>query len=134
MSTLLDHYVALRHLHLTAVGASLALFAGRGIGVLLGAAWPLRPPARWLSVAIDCLLLGAGVSLWAALRLDPIGADRWLGVKLLLLLAYIVLGSLALKRARSPRGRAMAFGLALLCAAQIVGIALAHRPGGWLAG
>jgi len=35
------------------------------------------------------------VLLWATLQLNPVH-DSWLGAKLLLLLVYIVLGSLAL--------------------------------------
>ena len=49
-----------------------------------------------------------------------------LGVKLLLILAYIVCGSFALKHARSRAGRAAAFVLALGCIGSVALIATAH--------
>jgi uncharacterized membrane protein SirB2 len=129
---LIEHYGALRHIHLAAVGLSLGLFAARGLGVLLRRPWPLRPAVRMASVLIDTVLLAAGVSLWIALQLNPWSRDTWLGLKLVLLLLYIALGSLALKRARTPAARAVFYGLALACAAYMVGVALAHHPAAWL--
>lgn len=124
-------YLIARPVHLTAVGLSLLFFLVRGSAVLAGASWPLARWARRTSVLIDSVLLLAGVSLWAVLTLNPLGPDYWLGTKLLLLLAYIGIGSLALRRARSPRTRAVAFALALVCAAAMVGVALAHHQAGW---
>jgi len=60
-------------------------------------------------------------------------ANHWLTVKLVLLLAYVALGSLALKRARSGRVRGICFVGALAVLATMVGIARAHQPLGWLA-
>jgi len=107
------------------------LFALRGAAVIAGQSWPLRPWLRALSVAIDTALLTAGVTLWALLSLQPI-RDAWLGTKLLLLLLYIVLGALALKRARTPRARVLAFTAALACYLFMVSVALAHHPWGLL--
>ena len=128
---LIEHYVALRHAHTTAVGLSLALFAARGAGVLAGQAWPMRALARRASVAIDTVLLGAGVALWIALGLNPL-RDAWLGAKLALLLAYIVIGSFALKRAPTRTAQAACYVLALACAGWMVSVALAHHPAGLL--
>ena len=55
-------------------------------------------------------------------------------MKLTLLVLYIVLGSLALKRGRSGRMRALCFAAALAVFAGMVGIARTHQPLGWLAG
>ena len=64
-------------------------------------------------------------------------ANGWLAVKLVLLVAYVVLGSLALKRARTPRARAACFCAALLRIRLHVGVARTHHPLGvlraWLA-
>jgi uncharacterized membrane protein SirB2 len=124
-------YPALKTAHVTLVGASGALFMARGAAVLARQAWPLARCARWLSVAIDVALLGAGVGLWTLLQLHPL-RDPWLGTKLALLLAYIVLGSLALKRGRTPSERALAYLAALLLYAGMAGVALAHHPLGWM--
>lgn len=126
---LIEFYVPLRHAHQTAVTASLLLFTLRGAAVLAGQAWPMRRGVRGVSVAIDTVLLGCGVALWIALGLNPM-RETWLGAKLLLLLAYIVLGSYALKRAPTPQARAGFYVAALACAAFMVSVAIAHHPAG----
>jgi len=48
--------------------------------------------------------------------------------------AYIVAGTIALKRGRTARVRTTAFAMALLACAYIVSVALTKHPRGWLAG
>jgi uncharacterized membrane protein SirB2 len=52
----------------------------------------------------------------------------WLTAKLFGLLAYIVLGAMALRRGRTREIRIRAFVLALLAYAYIVGVALTRNP------
>jgi uncharacterized membrane protein SirB2 len=73
-------------------------------------------------------LLAAGAALWSLLSLDPL-RDAWLGMKLLLLVFYVVLGTLALKRASAP-----AYGAAIACFLFMVSVAIAHHPLGVLRG
>lgn len=124
-------YGATLTFHVTMVTLSVLLFTARGVGVALHQRWPMQARWRWLSVGIDTLLMTAGLTLWGLLQFNPT-RDTWLGVKLILLLAYIVLGSYGLKRARTHRGRLLFFGLALGTALTMVSIALAHHPLGWL--
>ncbi|MDO9074275.1 MAG: SirB2 family protein [Rubrivivax sp.] len=134
MQALLEHYITLRQLHVGFVTASGSLFALRAFATLAGARWPLSRPARVASWAIDTGLLSAGALLWAALQLNPV-VQAWLGAKLLLLLVYIGLGTMALRRARTPLGRLAWTLAALVCFAWIVGTAIAHDPYGplrWL--
>jgi uncharacterized membrane protein SirB2 len=56
----------------------------------------------------------------------------WLTTKVLLLVLYIVLGSIALQRAHTASGRTVALLLALLVFGWIIGVAVAHHPAGWL--
>jgi uncharacterized membrane protein SirB2 len=125
-------YPALLHLHRASVAASIALFVARGLGVGAQHAWPMRPFWRYLSVAIDVLLLLAGSGLWALLALNPL-QQHWLGAKLVLLGVYIVLGSFALKRGRTRVQRLLFFIAALAVVLSMVGIALARHPAGWWA-
>lgn len=125
-------YPLLLKTHVSLVAISATLFALRGLGVLRGQAWPMQAVGRRLSVAIDSALLLAGASLWWLLQLNPLHTP-WLGVKLILLLVYIGLGSMALKRARTPRSRALYLLAALLCLAFMASIALARHPLGWWA-
>jgi uncharacterized membrane protein SirB2 len=57
----------------------------------------------------------------------------WLTAKVLGLLAYIVLGSIALKRGRTRGQRILAFAAALLAAAYVVSVALTRDPLGFIA-
>ena len=124
-----DHliYLPLKQAHVLLVAVSGALFAARGVSVLAGQTWAMARSVRIASVAIDTQLLAAGVSLWVLLGLQPL-RDPWLGAKIGLLLVYIVLGSFALKRGRTPRGRLLAFVAALACFGWMVSIALTHHP------
>jgi uncharacterized membrane protein SirB2 len=125
-------YPLVKSVHLLCVALSLSLFAARWLGGLAGAAWPLGPVARRGSVAIDTALLCAGVSLWWLGGWNP-WHHPWLGAKLLSLVVYVGLGSWALKRAQSRRGRGVFGLLALAVASQMVGMALHHHPAGWWA-
>lgn len=117
--------------HISLVAASVSLFTLRGIGVLAGHAWPMLKGWRGLSVVLDSALLMAGATLWWLLQLNP-AHDTWLAAKLCLLVAYIVLGSFALKRASTAWGRAMCFLAALACVSLMASIAVLHHPLGWL--
>lgn len=124
---LLEAYPWIKAAHVVLALSSGGLFAARGVGVLLGSAAPLSAPVRRLSQCIDSALLIAALLLLAALRLNPF-ATPWLQLKLGLLVAYIVCGTLALRRARTPAARAIAFVAALACFAAMVAVARAHDP------
>ena len=125
-------YPWLRPLHIGLVTLSVALFTARGLGVLAGQAWPMTRRVRGLAPVIDSLLLLAGGTLWWLLQLNPT-QDRWLLVKLVLLIVYIVLGALALKRAPTRGAQALCFVAALVVVGFMAGIAVAHHPQGWFA-
>ena len=130
---MIEFYPQVRAVHISAVLASGALFALRGAGVLSGMRWPLAAPLRYLSYAVDTVLLTAALMLVSMLA-AAVFANHWLTVKLVLLVVYVVLGSFALKRGRSARVRALCFGAAVAVYAFIFGIARTHQPLGWLAG
>ena len=127
--SLIEHYAALRHAHIGFVVASGTLFALRAFATLGGARWPLALPARAASWVVDTGLLSAGALLWATLQLNPV-VQAWLGAKLLLLLVYIGLGTMALRRARTTAS-SLAWTLAALgCFGFMVSVALTHDPAG----
>lgn len=130
---LIDYYLPVKQAHIGLVTASGLLFALRGAAVQTGQPWAMQRPWRLLSYAIDSGLLAAALLLWAMLRIDPL-AQAWLGTKLLLLGVYIVLGSLALKRGRTPAGRRVAYVAALATYGFMATVALAHHPLGLLLG
>ena len=125
-------YPALLHLHRACVTASVLLFMARGLGVTALQTLPMQARWRALSVGIDVPLLATGVALWTLLGYHPL-QQTWLGVKLGLLVVYIVLGSFALKRGRTRAQRLLFFIAALAVVLSMAGIALAHDPVGWWA-
>lgn len=120
-------YIAVKHLHVTAVTLSFALFFLRGIWMMLES--PLLQK-RWVKVlphVIDTLLLVAGITAAVMIRQSPFVAD-WLTAKVFGLIAYIILGTLALKRGRT-RGRRIGFWFAALATfGYIVAVAFAKNP------
>lgn len=128
---MIEFYPQIRWVHILAVTLSGSLFALRGLGVLVGARWPQAPLVRYLSYSIDTVLLTAALMLVTILP-AALFANHWLTVKLALLVVYVVLGVLALRRGRSPALRAGCYGAALLVFLAIVGIARMHHPLGWL--
>ena len=128
---MIEFYPQIKQFHILVALISGALFALRGAFALGGARWPLALPLKWLSYAIDTALLTAALMLLTILP-GAMFANGWLTVKIGLLLAYIVLGVFALKRARSRGGRIACYVLALLAYAGIYATARSHRPLGAL--
>lgn len=124
--------VALRHLHVALAGLSIAGFALRWLALRAGARWPTRLPARTVPHVVDTVFLATGLLLAWRIGQWPF-SDAWLTAKVAGLVAYVVLGTLALRRARTPSGRLAAFLAALAVFAWIVGVARLRTPAGWFA-
>lgn len=130
---MLAFYPQIKFVHVAAVLMSGALFTIRGVMVLAGGQrWAMSGPLRYASYTVDTVVLTAALMLVGVLP-AVVFANHWLTLKVGLLVAYVVLGSLALKRATTRRGRAVFFIAALAVYATMFGIARAHHPLGWLA-
>ena len=123
----MELYPLLKHLHVTCVALTAGGFLLRGVWMLRGNPLLHHPLARILPHVNDTLLLAAGIGLMLLLRQYPF-VDGWLTAKMLALLAYIVLGTIALKRGRTKEIRIASFGGALLTLAYLVGVALTRNP------
>jgi uncharacterized membrane protein SirB2 len=124
---MIELYPQIKWVHVAAVIASGSLFALRGMAQILGARWTMAAPLRFLSYGIDTTLLTAALMLATILHQYPF-VHAWLTVKVTLLIVYIVLGTFALKRARTPAVRIGCFLSALAVYLFIVSIARAHHP------
>lgn len=124
---MIDYLPQIRLLHISCAIASGALFLVRGLPVLLGLPPFDRRSLRRLSYGIDTVLLGAAIVLMVLLRAWP-GTQHWVAVKLSLVVAYIVLGSLALKRGRTRAIRRAAFLSAVVVYLAIIAVARSHDP------
>ena len=130
---LAEFYPLITSAHIGLVQTSGMLFVLRGVTTLAGSAIGMRQVVRRISYVIDIALLCAALSLLWIRHLNPV-ATPWLALKLAFLVAYVVFGSYALKRARSKPGRLIAFGAAVFCFATIYRIARMHDPLGALWG
>ena len=121
------YYFLIKYVHVTSVVLSLAGFVARGALMLAGS--PLLQ-ARFVRVAphvVDTVLLASAAWLAWMMHQYPF-VHGWLTAKVLGLLAYIVLGALALRRGRTKAIRASAFAAAILAAAYVVAVALTKNP------
>ncbi|WP_395646947.1 SirB2 family protein [Terricaulis sp.] len=126
-------YLDIRHVHIAAVSLSGLLFFVRAAAAnIFNASWTMAAPVRYLSYTIDSVLLTAALMLMTIVHQFPF-VDAWLTAKVLLLVAYIVLGSYALKRAETRRIRLLFSAAAITVFALILGVARAHNPLGWFA-
>lgn len=125
-------YLALKHLHLTMVVLSFTLFSLRGIGMLADAPWLRGRWARIIPHVIDTALLGSAIGLMLTIRQYPF-VHGWLTAKVLGLIVYIILGSIALRYGATKPIRATAWAAALATFGYIVSVALTHTPLGFLA-
>jgi len=128
---LAGHYLQVLHLHVGCVILSGALFSARGLLRIADNPLANHRGLRILSYLIDTALLGAAILLTLILHQYPF-VNGWLTTKVLLLVVYIALGTIALKRAQSTMARVMAVLAALAVFGCIIGVAVQHHPSGWL--
>jgi uncharacterized membrane protein SirB2 len=124
---MIELYPHIKWVHVAAVIASGSLFALRGMAQILGARWTMAAPLRFLSYGIDTTLLTAALMLATILHQYPF-VHAWLTVKVTLLIVYIVLGTFALKRARTRATRIGCFVAAVAVYLFIASVARAHHP------
>jgi uncharacterized membrane protein SirB2 len=125
-------YAVLKHLHMTLAVVTLAGFLLRGWWMITGSAKLQRRGVRILPHVVDTAFLLSGIGLVVSMRLGLL-QNPWLIAKLVALLAYIVLGTIALKRGPTMSIRVAALVGALLTFAYIVGVAISKSPASWLA-
>jgi len=120
-------YLALKHLHVTCVVLSGLGFALRGWWMLRDSARLKARMARVVPHVVDSLLLGSALLMaWQSGQYPFV--QGWLTAKFFGLLAYILLGTMALKRGETRNQRAVFLILALAAYAYIVGVALTRNP------
>ncbi|HYD80812.1 MAG TPA: SirB2 family protein [Paucimonas sp.] len=120
-------YLAIKHVHMTCAALSGSFFALRGIWMLLDSPLLRR---RWVRIAphiVDTVLLASALTMVVWSGQYPF-AQPWLAAKLLALLLYIMLGTIALKRGKTKRVRGAAYAGALLAFGYIVAVALTRQP------
>ena len=114
-------------LHISCAALSFCGFFIRGIWMIQQSP---RLQQRWVKSfphIIDTLLLGSAITLAIQWHFSPL-EQPWLAAKIIALLLYIALGTVALKRGKTLKIRVIAWLLALLCFAYIVSVAISKSP------
>ncbi len=124
-------YFALKHTHVTCVVLSYTLFFIRGIWMMRGSGMLAR---RWVKIVphvVDTILLASAIWLAILIRQYPF-VQPWLTAKVLGLIAYVAIGTVALKRGRSRRMRIGAWIAAQAVFFYIVAVAITKNPAPWM--
>ena len=123
-------FQGLRFVHIGCVAVSYLLFVTRGV-------WMMRESQflqqRWVRIVphmIDTVLLASAIALTVILREYPL-THGWLTAKVSGLIAYIGLGTYALKRGRTRRRRIAAWIAAQLVFFYIIAVALTRNSLPW---
>ncbi len=125
-------YPQIKWAHTTCVVLSVGLFALRAVFAVTGSAYANHAMLRRLSYAIDTTLLAAALLLASIIHQWPF-VQPWLTTKVLLLLAYIGLGLIALRLGKTRPVRLACFVAALIVYSFIISVALTHDSRGFLA-
>ncbi|MCZ7565342.1 MAG: SirB2 family protein [Burkholderiales bacterium] len=127
-------YVALKHLHVATVGVSYLLFFVRGAWMLADSPMLTRRWVRVVPHVNDTILLAAAIWLTTLIQQYP-GTHGWLTAKVVGLVAYILIGTVAIRRGRTKHARLAAWLVAQAVFVYIVAVALTRDvipPRAWL--
>lgn len=127
----MSEYLIVKHLHIACVTLSIGGFVGRGIWVLGGRQLPRRGWRHWLPHANDSVLLIAAIALTVMTGQYPL-RDAWLTAKVLGLVAYVMLGSIALRDSVGRKTRFAAGLSAVAVIGYVVSVALTKNSYGFL--
>lgn len=120
-------YLLLKHAHMTLAALSGTLFLVRGVWMLADSPLRQRAWVKSMPHMIDSLLLASalGLAIWSG---QSPANSSWLTAKIVALIAYILLGSVALKYGRTKPLRAAAFAGAIACFLYIGATAMTKNP------
>ncbi len=121
----MNTYLIVRTVHIGCAIITAAGFTLRGAWMMLDSPLLQHRLAKILPHIVDTLLLLSAITLVVMSRQYP--GVNWIGLKIFLLLAYILFGTFALKRGRTRRTRVACFAGALVCLAGIFASAMV-RP------
>jgi len=123
-------YPAVKLLHVISVALSIAGFIARGLLSLAGSPLLSRSVVRVAPHVVDTVLLGSAI--WLAWFLGQVPfVHAWITAKVVVVVAYIALGMVALNGKRSRRVRGVAFAAALCAAAYVIAVALTRSVIPW---
>jgi uncharacterized membrane protein SirB2 len=123
------NYFFIKQLHITAATLSLLLFIVRAYWSITRSNKLQQPLVKITPHVVDTILLVCGILLTFAVG----GLQPWIVAKLIALVLYIAVGTIAIKRGKTTGSRATAALIAIAIFFYIVGVAVAHNPLSWIA-
>ena len=123
----MDLYYTIKLVHLSSVVLSISGFMLRGYWMMSSSPLLQARAAKILPHIIDTVLLASALLMVYMSAQYPF-VESWLTVKVFALIAYIILGTIALKRGKTRRQRIVAWLLSILVFAYIVLVALSRSP------
>lgn len=117
-------------LHTGCALISLSLFIWRGLMMWIGRPLKLHFFRRTLPDSVDTVFLASGIGMAFLLEISPLDS-HWLAAKICGLLAYIVLGAVALTYGRSRWLKRTSFIAALCTFAYVVAVARTMQMMPW---
>lgn len=124
--------ITIKYLHIGCVMLSYALFVLRGVWMLRASSMLQHRLTKILPHIVDTVLLLSAIALAYQLSISPLETP-WLMAKIIALLLYIVLGTIAIKRGKTIQIRVTAWLAAQIVFIYIVSVALSHNPLPWQA-
>lgn len=114
-------------LHLLTIAITISGFIIRGIWMLTDSPKLNRTWVKIVPHVNDTVLLLSGIGLVISAKMMP-WEHAWLVAKLIALLGYILLGSIALKRGKTKNRRIIAWILAILVFVYMLAVARTRTP------
>jgi len=124
-------YLILKTIHVLAAATTISGFMLRGYWMLTESDKLQLRVTRIVPHFVDTVFLLSGVAMVWLLHMNPF-TQPWLVAKFIGLIAYILLGTIAIKRGRTLQIRLIALVGAVSVFAYIVGVALTKSPLSWL--
>ncbi|MDH5628746.1 MAG: SirB2 family protein [Gammaproteobacteria bacterium] len=119
----MEYYQIIKQIHLIAAILSVSGFCLRSYWMLTDNKLLFSKPSKVMPHLIDTILLSAAIYMLIASGVNPF-TIKWLLLKIILLLLYIVFGSFALKRGKTRQRRIVFLCLALLSISGIFTLAI----------
>lgn len=114
-----------KQIHLISVALSFLGFFLRGVWMMTDSPLLTARPSKILPHIIDTVLLVSGIAMVVMMSLS-LGAETWLIAKIVALIVYIIIGTIAIKRGKTKTVRTVAWVLAMSVFVYIYLVAKSH--------
>lgn len=118
----MNTYFILKQAHAGFAYLTILSFCLRGFLMWVKPEWLKVLPVRILPHIIDTFLLALGIAMLVIADMNPLEYP-WLMAKIIALVFYVVLGTIALKRGKTRKARGIAFVLSLMTVLYILMVA-----------